>query len=191
MTHPCSTSGHKSGGRTESPRSPDLIAVFCLVVGMGGIALVLVGGTARAPWSITRLWLHSPALLFLGSLLLVLGGAWLTWRGSHPRTAWSPRSAGRRFQSVLLYTRHECGLCEEAADLLRSYQAWLPPIAEVDIDTDPEFVRRFDTCVPVVEIDGKLRFRGRISEPLLRRLIECTPSTDADALYAVTASEEN
>ncbi|MFO1093763.1 MAG: glutaredoxin family protein [Planctomycetaceae bacterium] len=159
-----------------------------LLIGIAGIALVLVGAAARAPWGLARIWLHSPAVLLLGSLLLLLVGAWLTWRGSHPRTAWLPSRAGQRFQSLLLYTRTDCGLCEEASELLGLYQTWLPPVAEVDIDGDPELRRRFDTCVPVVEIDGKLRFRGRVNEVLLRRLIESTPPLNADARYAVAES---
>jgi hypothetical protein len=42
---------------------------------------------------------------------------------------------------------------------------------EIDIDQDPALVDRFDVCVPVVEIDGKVRFRGRVDELLLRRLL--------------------
>lgn len=40
-----------------------------------------------------------------------------------------------------------------------------------DIDADPALRDRFDTCVPVVEIDGKIRFRGRVDPILLRRLL--------------------
>jgi hypothetical protein len=41
----------------------------------------------------------------------------------------------------------------------------------IDIDTDPALRAEFDTCVPVVEIDGRVRFRGRVDEVLLRRLL--------------------
>jgi hypothetical protein len=41
----------------------------------------------------------------------------------------------------------------------------------VDIDLQPDLRAAFDTCVPVVEIDGKIRFRGRVDPLLLRRLI--------------------
>ena len=43
--------------------------------------------------------------------------------------------------------------------------------AIVDIDDDPALRERFDTCVPVVEIDGQVRFRGRVEPKLLRRII--------------------
>lgn len=41
----------------------------------------------------------------------------------------------------------------------------------VDIDHDPNLRERFDTCVPVVEIDGQIRFRGRVEPTLLQRII--------------------
>jgi glutaredoxin len=67
---------------------------------------------------------------------------------------------------VVLYTREGCHLCEEALAILASHG--LNPTIR-DIDTDPELHRRFTDCVPVVEIDGRERFRGRISPVLLRR----------------------
>jgi glutaredoxin len=69
---------------------------------------------------------------------------------------------------VVLYTRKGCHLCEEAQRILDQYG--LRPNF-VDIDAEPELRARFDVCVPVVEIDGQIRFRGRIDEVLLRRLL--------------------
>jgi len=69
---------------------------------------------------------------------------------------------------VLLYTRVGCHLCDEAAALLRRHGLDPRPI---DIDADPELQQRYTACVPVVVIDGKERFRGRIDERLLRRLL--------------------
>jgi glutaredoxin len=70
--------------------------------------------------------------------------------------------------SVVLYTRRGCHLCEEAAELLLKHGLRPQP---VDIDERPELREQFDTCVPVVEIDGRIRFRGRVDEVLLRRLL--------------------
>jgi hypothetical protein len=56
-------------------------------------------------------------------------------------------------------------------------EAGLKP-EEVDIDQDPELVERFTTCVPVVEIDGRIRFRGRVNAVLLHRLLQA----DSDRL---------
>ena len=70
--------------------------------------------------------------------------------------------------NVVFYTRHGCHLCDDAAAGLRAdgitYQ-------NLDIDDDPELVERFNTCVPVVEIDGVVRFRGRVDGRLLRRFL--------------------
>jgi len=41
----------------------------------------------------------------------------------------------------------------------------------IDIDQDSALRERFDTCVPVVEIDGTIRFRGRVDAVLLRRIV--------------------
>lgn len=80
------------------------------------------------------------------------------------------------FDRVVLYTRRECPLCEEAKAVLAEYGPLLPPVEEIDIDTDPRLREQFDTCVPVAEFDGQVRFRGRINRVLLRRLIEAARS---------------
>lgn len=69
---------------------------------------------------------------------------------------------------VTLYTRHGCHLCEEAHALLVKHG--LAP-EMIDIDADPELRQRYTACVPVVTIDGRERFRGRINEVLLARLL--------------------
>ena len=46
-------------------------------------------------------------------------------------------------------------------------------IEEVDIDGDPELVAQFDTTVPVVALNGKIRFRGVVNPALLDRLAGC------------------
>ena len=69
---------------------------------------------------------------------------------------------------VTIYTRVGCCLCDEARELLERYG--LRP-EMIDIDADPQLRERYTTCVPVVVIDGKERFRGRVNEVLLRRLL--------------------
>jgi glutaredoxin len=70
--------------------------------------------------------------------------------------------------NVILYTRRGCHLCDDARALLERY-ALRPTL--VDIDQDPHLRRQYHACVPVVEIDGKIRFRGLVNEILLRRLL--------------------
>lgn len=69
---------------------------------------------------------------------------------------------------VTILTRVGCHLCDEAKELLERYG--LEPEL-IDIDADPALRERYTTCVPVVLIDGKERFRGRVNEVLLRRLL--------------------
>ena len=69
---------------------------------------------------------------------------------------------------VVLYTRSGCHLCDDALAVLQRHG--LSPRL-VDIDSNPTFREQYNECVPVVEIDGKERFRGRINETLLSRLL--------------------
>ena len=72
---------------------------------------------------------------------------------------------------VILYTRTGCHLCEEARKTLLDHG--LQPRYR-DIDSQPELRAQFGNCVPVVEIDGRIRFRGRIDAVLLRRILKST-----------------
>ncbi len=69
---------------------------------------------------------------------------------------------------IIVYTRVGCHLCEEAKATLESYAL---AVQTVDIDQDPQLRERYNECVPVVFMDGRERFRGRIDPVLLRRLL--------------------
>jgi len=83
-------------------------------------------------------------------------------------TKTSPQRSTSHTHDVVLYTRAGCHLCEDAEKILAEHG--LHP-SLVDIDTVPELREQFDTCVPVVEVNGKIRFRGRVDPVLLRRLL--------------------
>jgi glutaredoxin len=71
-----------------------------------------------------------------------------------------------------LYTRAECCCCHKARDVLTDAQQRFGfAIEEVDVDSDPDLVAQFDTEVPVVAFDGKVRFRGVVNPALLDRLL--------------------
>jgi glutaredoxin len=70
---------------------------------------------------------------------------------------------------IVLYSRNGCHLCDKAESLLASHGI---RSEKIDIDTDPKLIEQFTTCVPVVEIDGKIRFRGRVDPMLLRRILQ-------------------
>ena len=69
---------------------------------------------------------------------------------------------------VTVYTREGCHLCDDAIALL--VRNGLTPKL-VDIDADPALRDRYNECVPVVEIDGRERFRGCVNEVLLQRIL--------------------
>jgi glutaredoxin len=69
---------------------------------------------------------------------------------------------------AILYTRQNCCLCNEAKKILQAHGL---AIEEIDIDADRQLRDRYNERVPVVVIDGRERFRGRIDERLLKRLL--------------------
>ncbi len=79
-----------------------------------------------------------------------------------------PGARGAGDQQVVLYTRRGCHLCDDALAVLEAHG--LTPTC-VDVDGEAALRARFGECVPVVEIDGQIRFRGRVEPVLLRRLL--------------------
>lgn len=74
---------------------------------------------------------------------------------------------------VTLYTRTDCHLCEEAKEVLGRVAAERPFGLEiVDVDSDPALVSQFGHEVPVVLIAGRKRFKYRVDEERLRKLLE-------------------
>jgi hypothetical protein len=83
----------------------------------------------------------------------------------------SPRQ--RTDLHVLLYTRAGCHLCTDAWDLLILYQKLRGfTLEKIDVDTDPVLVSRYGACVPVVTVNGEVRFRGRVNRVLLERILD-------------------
>jgi len=71
-----------------------------------------------------------------------------------------------------VYTRAQCCCCHKALDVLKNAQDRFGfRIEEVDVDSDPDLVAQFDTDVPVVTLNGKIRFRGVVNPLLLDRLV--------------------
>ena len=69
--------------------------------------------------------------------------------------------------NVILYTRTAATCAIWHATLIQHGLH----VVDVDIDNDQALCERFATCVPVVEIDGRVRFRGRVDPLLLRRIL--------------------
>ncbi|WP_198001099.1 glutaredoxin family protein [Gimesia fumaroli] len=180
-----STIAHKE----ELPKGLPFLGNFMLFLGLAILALSLTG-TEWLPFNMPRSWYQSPAIWKLLALCLSFGGVAVLKqvssnemkhaernRSIQPKEDWMPDEQGQRFETLFVYSKENCPLCEEAAEILEDYAAYLPPAEFVDIYSDPVLVEQFGTCVPVVTIDGKIRFRGRINEVLLRRLIVASPVT--------------
>ena len=69
--------------------------------------------------------------------------------------------------------RQECDLCDEMVNELEALgrRIRLPPIIIVDVDTDPELVRRYGLNVPVLLLDGTVVCRHRLDAEELQRLL--------------------
>ena len=69
--------------------------------------------------------------------------------------------------------RHDCELCEtmveELAALARTLA--LPPVDLVDVDSDPQLLRRHGLDVPVLLLDGTVVCRHRLDAAELARLL--------------------
>ncbi|MEW6272665.1 MAG: glutaredoxin family protein [Thermodesulfobacteriota bacterium] len=81
-------------------------------------------------------------------------------------------TGGDASRLVVLYSREECCLCDDALREIEAARATVPfRLRVVDVDGDPELARRYGHEVPVVEIDGRKAFKYRVtSRELLRRL---------------------
>jgi glutaredoxin len=74
---------------------------------------------------------------------------------------------------VVVFTRATCPLCDNAWELLRRQQRRYGFTLEAkDIEQSAELMREYCECVPVVTINGQVRFRGQVNEVLLRRILE-------------------
>lgn len=152
-----------------------------LLIAFAGAVLLLAvceSMVGRAP-------LPMPAAWFTHRYLIVLLALVAMWEGcrrqvSPLRTPWRPRYAGMRFRKLVVYSRQGCCLCDDAIELLGQYRRYLPRVTVVDIDTDPALKAKFGELIPVVEFDGRVVYRGRVDEGLLRRLIEGTVPLDDD-----------
>lgn len=105
---------------------------------------------------------------------LIAAGISQLRRKGGPTDGWQPAVPGVRFQRVIVYSREGCGLCDEAVEVLERYSKYFNDLSVVSIAENEDLTEKYGTTIPVVKIDGEERFRGRVEERLLRRLIEGT-----------------
>ena len=73
--------------------------------------------------------------------------------------------------TVTLYTRPQCCCCQTARETLSAYQLEHGfQFEEVDA-SDPSFADLIGPTVPVIAVDGKVRFRGEVNRVLFERLL--------------------
>jgi hypothetical protein len=90
--------------------------------------------------------------------------------------AWLFGRKARRLRDVVLVTRQGCHLCDDAWEVLqRAAQRHPLALRQVDVDSDPALVEQHGEHVPVVQIDGRVRFRGVVNAVLLERILRADP----------------
>lgn len=145
-----------------------------LFVGVCGVlaSFVMSGGrSVSGAFS----WGNDHRNLLLGvSMGLIAIGLKQIRKGGQPADGWKASAPGARFQRVIVYSREGCGLCDEAMEVLQRYSRYFNDLSEISIAESEELTEKYGTTIPVVEIDGEVRFQGRVNEVLLRRLIEGT-----------------
>jgi glutaredoxin len=75
---------------------------------------------------------------------------------------------------LLLYTRRDCGLCEEMKEVVRQLAKRYPlMIKEIDVDRSPELQEKYGNEVPVLFVNGRKAFKYRLtSRELEKKLTE-------------------
>ena len=73
--------------------------------------------------------------------------------------------------SLVLVTRHNCHLCDDALALIRDLGAE-PDLA--DVDSDDSLHDQYDWRVPVLMLDGRVVAEGRMTRDQLQRALGLT-----------------
>jgi hypothetical protein len=104
----------------------------------------------------------------MGETLTTIGEAAAMWSFLFGRRARSTRSDLR----LVLYTRKGCHLCDDALEVVeKARRKYGFGLEVVDIDTSPELVAVHGNWVPVVAVNGTVRFRGGVNRVLLERIL--------------------
>lgn len=74
---------------------------------------------------------------------------------------------------VTVYSRQGCTCCDKAmAVLAEAGRKYRSNVTVIDVDSDPALAAEHGEHVPVVAIDGKIRFRGQVNPVLMERLFK-------------------
>jgi glutaredoxin len=73
---------------------------------------------------------------------------------------------------VTLFTKPGCHLCEEAKrEMVAAECSEYYSLQEVNIQSDPELLKRYSLDIPVVTINGVEQFRHRLTSTEFRRRV--------------------
>ncbi|MGH3443547.1 MAG: glutaredoxin family protein [Nitriliruptorales bacterium] len=124
-----------------------LIAIGVLVAASGG-AFAFVGETA------------SHAVAFAVGVAIMYAGFVRTTRPAEARPP----------PLVQVFTREDCGLCEQAERLARE-ESGAAEVRLVDVDRDPALMERYGDRVPVVVVEGREAAAGRVEPGRIRSAV--------------------
>ncbi|MCA1813624.1 MAG: glutaredoxin family protein [Halobacteriales archaeon] len=75
--------------------------------------------------------------------------------------------------SLVLFTRTECALCDEARALLDAMRGEaMFDVWEVDVDAHPDLRQAYGDSVPVGMTQGRVLFRGHLDEAAVRQAMD-------------------
>lgn len=73
---------------------------------------------------------------------------------------------------VIIYSRPGCHLCDEAKQSIQAANCQDKyTLAEIDIESDPDLLRRYQYDIPVITINGVEAFRHRLTSEEFRLAI--------------------
>lgn len=83
-------------------------------------------------------------------------------------------------KKLTFYTRENCGLCDEALEVVHRVQKTVPfelIVLDLDREASEEKKKAYDWDIPVIEIDGRKMMKHRFDEARLLRLLASDASS--------------
>lgn len=75
--------------------------------------------------------------------------------------------------SVTVYTRPDCKLCKPVIETIERVQEEIDfEFETIDISDDAELTRKYGNEIPVVAVDGRKAFKGRMTEQAFRKRLD-------------------
>ena len=70
---------------------------------------------------------------------------------------------------VIIYSRPGCHLCDEAKQAIKATQSLDEyTLEEINIESDPDLLRRYQFDIPVITINGVEAFKHRLTSDMFR-----------------------